>query len=150
MLLKFLHAFIVLSYVFFLAALAWTYSNLPLKISLGNLQTDKDMCYYFILGLFVITNLALILLYRVLKSTAKDFIGLYGRELNLLEMVRALQFIINVFLINIIAYIGLINSNLALPHSSVGWMIYIAPTMLLVAVLLFLYPVFFSERSKMA
>jgi len=144
---KFLKFFITVSIIVFLVALLIVYAFLPDPIGilfnengLAIYEMSKDTFFYSVLFLFVISQIILILFKRgVMFKTKLKFS-------NIITWFQGFHLSINLFIILMLAFIGLANNAVDYTFSSIQFISYLAP--LLVIVWLVMLPVFLLLKKS--
>ena len=144
---KFLKFFITVSIIVFLVALLIVYAFLPDPIGilfnengLAIYEMSKDTFFYSVLFLFVISQIILILFKRgVMFKTKLKFS-------NIITWFLGFHLSINLFIILMLAFIGLANNAVDYTFSSIQFISYLAP--LLVIVWLVMLPVFLLLKKS--
>ena len=144
---KFLKFFITVSIIVFLVTLLIVYAFLPdptgiffNENGLTIYEMSKDTFFYSVLFLFVISQIILILFKRgVMFKTKLKFS-------NIITWFQGFHLSINLFIILMLAFIGLANNAVDYTFSSIQFISYLAP--LLVIVWLVMLPVFLLLKKS--
>lgn len=141
------------TFLIFFAVLLWSYAFLPERISLyGDTlkpAVDRETFFYVALALFVIVNLAALILRRMLEALPLSS-AVYARNEAFKEQLIAwfggLLSAVNVCLITLVGYVSLANNQGSFAISSFNFLVYLGPV-LMVGCLLWLAAVL-AERRK--
>ena len=149
---KFVNLTWVLTFILFFGVLMLSYAFWPDQLRVYEIvegvAITREVFFYTALTLFVLVNLAAVVLRRMLEAlpTSSD---IYANNESFKERVTAwfggLTSAVNVCLITLVAYISLFNNQADYSISSFNFLVYIGPVLLLVCVFWF-FSVLSSRR----
>ena len=149
---KFVNLTWVLTFILFFGVLMLSYAFWPDQLRVYEIvegvAITREVFFYTALTLFVLVNLAAVVLRRMLEAlpTSSD---IYANNESFKERVTAwfggLTSAVNVCLITLVAYISLFNNQADYSISSFNFLVYIGPALLLVCVFWF-FSVLSSRR----
>jgi surface polysaccharide O-acyltransferase-like enzyme len=139
---KFVGFFRTVSYLFFLAALLWSYAYLVGQVDYGlgldgNAPIiDRNTYFFSAILIFLFVNIIISWFLKSLKkvSSTKDGIGLrnYSLKKDLLVWFKGFGGIINLVLALIMFFIGLMNISESRSAFTLNFYVYLGPILLLV------------------
>ena len=149
---KFVNLAWVLTFILFFGVLMLSYAFWPDQLRvyeiIAGLEITRDAFFYGALILFVLVNLAALVLRRMLEALPASS-DIYAKNEAFKEHVIAwfggLTSAVNVCLITLVGYISLFNNQADYTISDFNFLVYIGPVLLLVCVFWF-FSVWSSRR----
>ena len=141
---KFVNLAWVLTFILFFGVLMLSYAFWPDQLRvyeiIAGLEITREVFFYAALALFVLVNLAALVLRRMLEAIPVSS-DIYAKNEAFKDRVitwfGGLTATVNVCLITLVAYISLFNNQADYSISSFNFLVYIGPVLLLLCVLWF-------------
>lgn len=149
---KFVNLAWVLTFLIFFAVLMASYAFLPERVTYeaaSGTTVDREVLFYVALALFVVVNLAALILRRMLEALPTSS-TVYARNESFKERLVAwfggLMSAINVCLITLVGYVSLANNQEDFALGDFNFLVYIGPVLLLLCIF-WLFSVLSSRRN---
>nr|WKN34234.1 DUF1648 domain-containing protein [Tunicatimonas sp. TK19036] len=153
--LKFINVAWIFTFLGFLVVLSLSYASVPEQVAFHtDLQGEpdqfvgKETFFYLALGTFVAVNIICFIFFRLLRAVPTSSPLFYRSELfkdRISAWFSSFTTVINVFIICMVAYISLFNTQGDYHISQFNWIIFVAPV-LFGAVVLWLLVLLLSPK----
>ena len=150
---KFVNLAWVLTFLLFFATLMASYAFLPEKFGLSaeawGTSVDREVFFYVTLAVFVVVNLAALILRRMLEALPLTS-AVYARnelfKTQLITWLGGLMSAVNVCLVTLIGYVSLFNNQEDFSMDGFSFLLYLGPILLGVCAVWFIS--IFSSRRR--
>ena len=153
--LKFINVAWVFTFIGFLIVLSLSYASVPEQVAF---HTDmqgapdqfiaRETFFYLALGIFVLVNIICFVFFRILRAMPADSPIFYRSELfkdRFSAWFSSFTTVINVFLVCMVAYVSLFNTQGDYYIGQFNWIVFVGPV-LFGAVILWLLVLFLSPK----
>ena len=153
--LKFINTAWIFTFLGFLVVLSLSYASVPEQVAyhtdgqgVSDQFVGKETFFYLALGIFVVVNITCFIFFRLLRAIPDNSSLFYRSELfkdRISAWFSSFTTVINIFVICIVAYLSLFNTQGDYHISQFNWIIFVAPV-LFAAVILWLLVLMLSPK----